>query len=145
MMLIKCTECGQEISEKAETCPNCGNPVEKKDICDENEKAVSDIYLNCPDCGKQVSGTTIKCPQCGRPLNSVNQQYQQLYQQQYQQPYIQKEEGLSWYLWVIFIFTGWLIPFIYFLLKVKNEPKKAKQAGIIACVWFIIWLFFLFA
>ena len=27
MPLIKCGECGKEISNKAETCPNCGNPI----------------------------------------------------------------------------------------------------------------------
>lgn len=28
MALIKCTECGNEISEKARTCPRCGAPVQ---------------------------------------------------------------------------------------------------------------------
>lgn len=27
MSLIKCTECGKEISDKAEKCPNCGCPI----------------------------------------------------------------------------------------------------------------------
>ena len=27
MALIKCTECGKEISDKATTCPNCGAPI----------------------------------------------------------------------------------------------------------------------
>lgn len=27
MALIKCTECGKEISQKAKTCPSCGAPV----------------------------------------------------------------------------------------------------------------------
>jgi rRNA maturation endonuclease Nob1 len=27
MALIKCTECGKEISDKAKTCPSCGAPV----------------------------------------------------------------------------------------------------------------------
>lgn len=27
MALIKCRECGREISDKADSCPNCGNPV----------------------------------------------------------------------------------------------------------------------
>ncbi len=26
-MLIKCTECGHDVSDKAESCPNCGCPV----------------------------------------------------------------------------------------------------------------------
>ena len=27
MALIKCSECGKEISDKATTCPNCGSPT----------------------------------------------------------------------------------------------------------------------
>ena len=27
MALIKCLECGRDISDKAPTCPNCGNPI----------------------------------------------------------------------------------------------------------------------
>ena len=30
MSLIKCEECGKEISSKASACPNCGNPIEKE-------------------------------------------------------------------------------------------------------------------
>ena len=32
MALIKCSECGKEISDKANTCPNCGNPIEKRKV-----------------------------------------------------------------------------------------------------------------
>lgn len=27
MALIKCSECGKEVSGKAKSCPNCGNPI----------------------------------------------------------------------------------------------------------------------
>lgn len=27
MALVKCSECGKEISSNAESCPNCGNPM----------------------------------------------------------------------------------------------------------------------
>ena len=27
MALIKCTECGKEVIDKASSCPNCGCPV----------------------------------------------------------------------------------------------------------------------
>ena len=29
MALIKCTECGKDISDKAAACPNCGCPTEE--------------------------------------------------------------------------------------------------------------------
>lgn len=27
MTLIKCNECGKKVSDKAKSCPNCGNPI----------------------------------------------------------------------------------------------------------------------
>jgi DNA-directed RNA polymerase subunit RPC12/RpoP len=27
MPLIKCSECGREVSDKAQSCPNCGAPI----------------------------------------------------------------------------------------------------------------------
>lgn len=39
MSLIKCSECGYDISEKASVCPKCGCPVEiTKQIIDDNKK-----------------------------------------------------------------------------------------------------------
>lgn len=32
MALIKCPECGKEISDKASACPNCGTPIADKKI-----------------------------------------------------------------------------------------------------------------
>ena len=32
MSLIKCIECGKEISSSAKVCPNCGYPIEKNNI-----------------------------------------------------------------------------------------------------------------
>nr|UVY32817.1 MAG: protein of unknown function DUF2116 [Bacteriophage sp.] len=39
MALIKCPECGKEISDKASNCPNCGCPLnEKENLQDTNKK-----------------------------------------------------------------------------------------------------------
>lgn len=32
MSLIKCTECGKEVSDKAPTCPNCAYPLHAQTI-----------------------------------------------------------------------------------------------------------------
>lgn len=47
MGLIKCTECGHEISSKAEKCPNCGCPVSK--------------MANLP---VMKNGELLRCPKC---------------------------------------------------------------------------------
>ena len=30
MALIQCSECGKQISSNAESCPHCGNPIQKE-------------------------------------------------------------------------------------------------------------------
>ena len=51
MALIKCSECGKEMSNKAKQCPHCGSPIEKK--------------LLCKECGKEINKNDNKCPHCG--------------------------------------------------------------------------------
>ena len=58
MALIKCSECGHEVSDKASACPNCGCPIEKGLICNE--------------CGNSVSPSDKSCPKCGNPIKSKN-------------------------------------------------------------------------
>ena len=46
MALIKCYECGQMLSDKANTCPNCGAPIDRVEStniqkCDDNNTNVS--------------------------------------------------------------------------------------------------------
>ena len=45
MALIKCSECGKEISDKANNCPNCGCPIDKiRDFSEDIE--MSNISVN---------------------------------------------------------------------------------------------------
>jgi len=41
MALIKCSECGKEVSEKATSCPHCGNPIEQIKIPTQPQKTNS--------------------------------------------------------------------------------------------------------
>lgn len=43
MALINCSECGKEVSDKAASCPNCGNLINKKEEKQEE-------FLCCPKC-----------------------------------------------------------------------------------------------
>jgi len=40
MALIKCPECGKEISDKASACPNCGYPMNRAEIETEEDRIV---------------------------------------------------------------------------------------------------------
>lgn len=53
MALIKCNECGKEVSDKADSCPNCGNPIAKKNH-----------YKYCEYCGDKMPINAEKCPHC---------------------------------------------------------------------------------
>ena len=48
MALIKCPECGKQVSDKAPACPGCGSPI--------------DTAIRCPKCGsantKVISGAS---------------------------------------------------------------------------------------
>lgn len=56
MALIKCPECGKEISDKAKSCPNCGAPVAKK---------------FCQHCGEQIDQECVVCPKCGKQVGKL--------------------------------------------------------------------------
>lgn len=49
MALIKCPECGKEVSSKAEICINCGYPIQKE-MPINNEPPKFDYLKKCPVC-----------------------------------------------------------------------------------------------
>ena len=53
MALIKCIECGRDISDKAKCCPGCGNPVSNSNICPECKCNTVNNNV-CSNCGYEV-------------------------------------------------------------------------------------------
>ena len=51
MAIIKCPECGRQISDKAPTCPNCGVEIAGK-------------VIKCPHCGEVYFSSQEMCPNC---------------------------------------------------------------------------------
>jgi len=45
MALIKCSECGKKVSDKASACPNCGNPVRKEIVISKVKKNTNDSFF----------------------------------------------------------------------------------------------------
>lgn len=56
MALVTCAECGHDVSDQAETCPEC-------DAAD----PASSRGISCPECGGPVSEEDDTCPECGFP------------------------------------------------------------------------------
>lgn len=58
MAIIKCPECGHQVSDMAPTCPGCGVEIAGK-------------VVKCPDCGKIYFRNQMVCPACHRPTTST--------------------------------------------------------------------------
>ena len=58
MAIIKCPECGHQVSDMAPTCPNCGVEIAGK-------------VVKCPDCGEIYFRNQMLCPTCHRPTTSI--------------------------------------------------------------------------
>lgn len=61
MAIIKCPECGRQVSEMAPTCPGCGVEIAGK-------------VTKCPDCGNVYFKAMPVCPACHRPTDNKNGQ-----------------------------------------------------------------------
>lgn len=68
MALVKCPECGKEISDKADECVHCGFVLRVQDIKTET--------IICPECGVELKKGVSVCGECGCPV--INQKKKQL-------------------------------------------------------------------
>lgn len=57
MAIIKCPECGHQVSDQAKTCPSCGIEIYGK-------------IMRCPECGDVVFNNQEICPNCHHPLHA---------------------------------------------------------------------------
>lgn len=57
MAIIKCPECGHQVSDKAETCPSCG-------------VRISGNVTKCSRCGAVVFKDQILCPECHNRIDN---------------------------------------------------------------------------
>lgn len=59
MAIIKCPECGHQVSDQAKTCPSCGIEISGK-------------VMRCPECGDVVFNNQEMCPNCHHSLHMSN-------------------------------------------------------------------------
>ena len=55
MALIKCPECGKQVSDKASSCPNCGCPVSSS-----NNKTATGVKIRCLTDDRKCVGFTFR-------------------------------------------------------------------------------------
>ena len=64
MAIIKCPECGQDVSDKARICIHCGITLNEETLKKE---------LKCTKCGEILSEQDNFCIKCGSPVMKPNQ------------------------------------------------------------------------
>ena len=57
-MIIKCPECGHQVSDRARTCPSCGVDIAGQ-------------VIQCPDCGEYIFKDDHECPNCHCSINAA--------------------------------------------------------------------------
>jgi len=63
MALIRCPKCGNEVSEKASSCPHCGLSLSEN---------LQKEKLKCPECSSELTDNATFCPNCGYPIRKEN-------------------------------------------------------------------------
>ena len=74
-----CTNCGQEIMDGAKFCPECGSPVQQRDIpipyvedvISKRETVYEGKIYKCPNCGEVLDSFARNCPACGMEIRDA--------------------------------------------------------------------------
>ena len=61
MALMECPHCGKSISDKAITCPGCGEVLRPESLEERKLKV-------CEECGTELEEGAESCPNCGCPV-----------------------------------------------------------------------------
>lgn len=133
MSLIKCPECGKEISNKSDKCIFCGYPIEHENI--------KDLSRNCILCGKPIEAGQEVCCECKNAYDIPN--YDTLQRDEYNKMVRDKENlnGLAAIIMALIIPIVGLIMGIVFMIK-NNDKSKPFLAIVISIVaFFINWYF----
>lgn len=143
MALIKCPECGKEISSKASSCPNCGCPSDewmnvKSEEADKREPERSD---RCQYCGAEIEKSLDYCPECGARLTA----YRTI--ENTQNKKTSKEDSVFFKIaknpFIIFLFCLFIPPVGIFFLWFHGRPKN-KVIRIILTVFLIFYALLLY-
>ena len=139
MALIKCPNCGHEISDKAEKCPHCGINLmefleEQKNIKEQEEKRKQEerekkereekekieSQIICPECKNSIDKGCVICPICAYPIkDEVDRKNKQK---------IKIKKIVSAVI-IIVIIAIVMIMSLFFLREKKEKEEKYSQAN----------------
>lgn len=130
MALIKCEECGKEMSDKAENCPKCG---------------AENRFIFCPDCNAKISKKASSCPKCGCQMIKISNAINTSNNNEI------TPKGNNFGLAIagfVLSFFGWLailgLVFSCIVLGTNKKKSTAKNFAIAGFVISIVWIVILF-
>lgn len=117
-----CTRCGKEIADQAAVCIHCGRSQNPNDA--QNGNNFSTVKY-CAHCGKEIASEAVVCIHCGYAVA---------------QPAVHAvpaEDKVSiGYCILAFLFP--IFGFIFWGVKHRETPKRARACGITAIVSYIL-------
>lgn len=130
MALIKCSECGNDISDQAKFCPKCGKVNEEK---------------ICPECGNKESRNNTFCTNCGYQFEDTPKEVTQ----DYTAPRKEDTQALVGMILGFCSIIAWILPLIGFPVTIvglifsafglKSTARKGMAVtGIVLGIIFLI-------
>ena len=118
MAIIKCPECGHQVSDKAASCPSCGVGIAGK-------------VMKCPECGEIIFNDQPLCPNCHAPLqNKVETPVVEQKAMPKANTENRKKKSLTPWIVAFFIAIAAVFVGLYFYnsSKMKNEQEAYENA-----------------
>ena len=84
--------------------------------------------INCSNCGNTISDKALVCPKCGYNFSQQQTAKPEIRNTSDVDDFLKDDDSLEWYMWLIFICLGWIIPLIYYFVKKDDYPNRASQA-----------------
>ena len=69
----RCSNCGMPLAEDSMFCANCGTKVVQEEAKAENTGAAAGAQKLCPVCHAVLTGEDVFCSECGTPVNRAPQ------------------------------------------------------------------------
>ncbi len=167
MGLIKCPECGKEISDKAEICVNCGFPIKnylkekvgRSDYLQPENKEIETVQKDsfmennqntviCESCGAENKADADYCCKCGSPIEDGG--FQNNFTRVFEEfGNTDKKNSVISIIAAIFSIFGCMC-YVGLILAIVDlcSGKKEKQhkwsifAILVCIVWTIVFIFF---
>lgn len=161
MALIKCPECGKEISDKASVCINCGYPIsehveeikreeeqKKIDQLRNQQEAEKSKHTRCMYCGVDAVGEDGYCESCGAYQSANSDKQAKTFSSEARKTNYAAEKPKFFERGLFLTFMCIFIPPVGLcLLWVAKKPKYAPARttlSVFLALYAIVWCFAMF-